>query len=172
MNRSAVRIRPPAPQNPLIIVSGFLVRRGRILTCPVTRSARFPCSDRYSVARRYAPRSLRIRPPAPQNPLIVVSGFLVRRGRILTCPVTRSARLPRSDRYSVARRHAPRSLRIRPPAPQNPLIIVSGFLVRHGRIRTCPVTRSARFPRSDRYSVARRHAPRSLRIRHTGSTKH
>ena len=98
MNRSAVRIRPPAPESPFER-TGFIIRRVRIRTCPVTLR-RGPC---YSVVRLH---SLRIRPPAPESPFRR-TGFIIRRVRIRTCPVTLRCGAPC---YSVVRLH---SLRIR-----------------------------------------------------------
>ena len=70
MNRSAVRIRPPAPQNPLGKRAGFLFSVGGFL--PFADASMRPARLRVQINRRISAipsrkRSLRIRPPAPHR---------------------------------------------------------------------------------------------------------
>ena len=138
MNRSAVRIRPPAPESPFGR-TGFIIRRVRIRTCPVTlRRGRLaipscsctpyesacnsgkpvrknglyhsPCADSdlsgYAAVRcallfRRAVALLTNPPVTPESPF-GRTGFIIRRARIRTCPVTLRCGAPC---YSVVRLH-------------------------------------------------------------------
>ena len=108
MNRSAVRIRPPAPQNPLGKRAGFLFSVGGFL--PFADASMRPARLRVQINRRISAipsrkRSLRIRPPAPHSrkasiaaPRKVLRGVcvcyivekLILSGRRSTCPGRRT----------------------------------------------------------------------------------
>ena len=125
MNRSAVRIRPPAPQNPLGKRAGFLFSVGGFL--PFADASMRPARLRVQINRRISAipsrkRSLRIRPPAPQNPLGKRAGFLFSVGGFL--PFADASMRPARLRVQINRRISAipsrkRSLRIRPPAPHS-----------------------------------------------------